>query len=518
MLTSLVRKELIRPDRASLPGEDAYRFRHLLIRDAAYEALPKAIRADLHERFAHWLEERGHDLVELDEIVGYHLEQAYRYRTELGPVGEEGVALGRRAGERLLAAGRRAGDVRGDLPAAANLLERASDLLPADDSGRLDAQPELALALTGTGEFARAERVLHEAIETAERTADELTEARARLSLVFLRLHTDPATDNESARAETARLIPVFERLGDDRGLAQVWWNVGKVEMWLGRCEAGAEALLRSLSFAHRAGDRRARRQALVWLLLAYTFGPLPADEGRKRVEEIRRDPDAAGEVEAMALASEGTFEAMRGRFDEARQRMAVGRSHYKELGFALDWAGSSMLSGRIELIAGDPVGAERQLREGYEELERIGETGYLSTVAGLLAEAVRLQGRLDEAVHFSEVCERAAGRDDFDSQGAWRSVRALALSEQGAFAEAERLAREAVDLLDPTDFLMNRADAHTALAAVLRLAGRPEEAVAELQAAVELHERKGDVVSAGRARVLLDELAPGGLPAVDGT
>ena len=387
-----------------------------------------------------------------------------------------------------------------------------------DDSGRLDAQPDLAWALSETGKFARADRVLHEAIEIAERTADELTEARARMSLAFLRLQTDPATDHEGARAETERLIPVFERLGDDRGLAQVWWSIGKVEMWLGRCEVATEALLRSLSFAQRAGDRRARRRALVWLLLGYTFGPLPADEGMKRVEEIRRDPDAAGEVEAMALISEGAFEAMRGRFDEARQRAAAGRSQYKELGYALDWAGSSMLAGRIELIAGDPVGAERQLREGYEELERIGETGYLSTVAGLLAEAVLMQGRLDEAVRLSEVSERAAVRDDFDSQGAWRSARAEALAEQGAFAEAERLAREAVDLLDPTDFLMNRADAHTALAAVLRLAGRTDEAVTELQAAVELHELKGDVVSAGRARVLLDELAPAGLPAVDGT
>ena len=518
LLTSLVRKELIRPDRGHLPGEDAYRFRHLLIRDAAYEALPKATRADLHERFALWLEERGPDLVELDEIVGYHLEQAYRYRTELGPLGEEGVALGRRAGKRLLAAGRRAGNVRGDLAAAANLLERASDLLPVDDSDRLDAQPDLAWALSETGELSRADRALHGAIEIAERTADELTEARARLALAFLRLQTDPATDHEGARAETARLIPVFERLGDDRGLAQVWWNVGKVEMWLGRCEVGTEALLRSLSFAQRAGDRRARRSALVWLLLGYTFGPLPADEGMKRVEEIRRGPDAPGEVEAMALISKGAFEAMRGRFDEARQHAAAGRSQYKELGFALDWAGSSMLAGRIELIAGDPVGAERQLREGYEELERIGETGYLSTVAGLLAEAVLMQGRLDEAVGLSEVSERSAVRDDFDSQGAWRSARAEALAEQGHFAEAERLAREAIDLLDPTDFLMNRADAHTALAAVLRLAGRPDEAVAELQAAVELHERKGDVVSAGRACVLIDELAPAGLPAAEGT
>ena len=83
-LAALVRHELIRPDRAQLAGDDGYRFRHLLIRDAAYDALPKTVRADLHARFADWLDDHGHALVERDEIVGYHLEQAARYRAELG--------------------------------------------------------------------------------------------------------------------------------------------------------------------------------------------------------------------------------------------------------------------------------------------------------------------------------------------------------------------------------------------------------------------------------------------------
>ncbi len=88
-----MRKELLRPDRTQLAGDDAYRFRHLLIRDAAYEALPKSTRADLHERFADWLEAHGADLVELDEILGYHLEQAHRYRLELGPADERAEQL-----------------------------------------------------------------------------------------------------------------------------------------------------------------------------------------------------------------------------------------------------------------------------------------------------------------------------------------------------------------------------------------------------------------------------------------
>src|SRR5262249_54699903 len=119
-LITLVRKELVRPDRAQLPGDDAYRFRHLLIRDAAYEALPKATRADLHRRFAAWLEQHGQGLVELEEILGYHLEQAARYLAELG---QDDPALALAAGERLGLAGRRAG-WRGDFRSARGLLER----------------------------------------------------------------------------------------------------------------------------------------------------------------------------------------------------------------------------------------------------------------------------------------------------------------------------------------------------------------------------------------------------------
>ncbi|HYT29304.1 MAG TPA: AAA family ATPase, partial [Actinomycetota bacterium] len=114
-LMGLARKDLIRPQRPDFAGEDAFRFRHLLIRDAAYEALPKETRAELHERFAQWLETvAGDRLPEYEEIVGYHLEQAVRYREELGVLDEQHHAVAGRAAGLLLTAGRRALD-RSDL-------------------------------------------------------------------------------------------------------------------------------------------------------------------------------------------------------------------------------------------------------------------------------------------------------------------------------------------------------------------------------------------------------------------
>ena len=128
-LASLVRKGLIRPDKPQLAGEDGFRFRHLLIRDAAYDALPKATRADLHQRFAAWLEDTGSELVELDELLGYHLEQACSYRAELGLPGDDELAAAAR--RRLTAGGQRAAR-RQDYGAAVSLLERAAALVPAD--------------------------------------------------------------------------------------------------------------------------------------------------------------------------------------------------------------------------------------------------------------------------------------------------------------------------------------------------------------------------------------------------
>ena len=159
-LAALVRKEMIRPERAQLPGADAFRFRHLLIRDAAYDALPKQVRADLHERFADWLEREGPRLVELDEIAGWHLEQAVRYRGELGI--EVAPELASRAAEHLAAAGKRANDRR-DLRAADTLITRTLDLLEPDDPRRTGLLFDLASALVQSGELERAEALIAEA-------------------------------------------------------------------------------------------------------------------------------------------------------------------------------------------------------------------------------------------------------------------------------------------------------------------------------------------------------------------
>jgi predicted ATPase len=232
-LTSLVRKEIVRPDKPVFPGDDAFRFRHLLIRDAAYDSLPKTTRADLHERFAEWLESHGQDLIELDELVGYHLEQAWAYRRQLGLPGDNGATLGERAAEHLARGGRRA-VVRGDLSAAVRLIERATSLLPPESRQRLKLLPRLGTALIDTGRWEEAEAVFSDAATTAQTLGDRGVAADARLGLVYIEMHTDAEASHAKARADLEDAKRAFEELDDKAGLARALTELAMLRFWSG--------------------------------------------------------------------------------------------------------------------------------------------------------------------------------------------------------------------------------------------------------------------------------------------
>ena len=143
----------------------------------------KRTRATLHERFASWAEQVNRDRqreTEYEEILGYHLEQAYRYLFQLGPIDDHARTIGERAATKLAATGRRAFE-RGDMAAAANLLERATALLEPLDPRRLALFPELGEALLQVGEFAHAESLLQDAVATAEVASEPTLAANAEL-------------------------------------------------------------------------------------------------------------------------------------------------------------------------------------------------------------------------------------------------------------------------------------------------------------------------------------------------
>ncbi|HEX2031305.1 MAG TPA: adenylate/guanylate cyclase domain-containing protein [Actinomycetota bacterium] len=500
---SLVRKELVRPAASGFRGEDGYQFRHILLRDAAYLGIPKEVRARLHARFAGWLRRSAGDwLPEYEEILGYHLEQAHRYLAELGRVDERGAALAREASEHLRRAGRRAFD-RGDMPAATNLLQRATDLAGSEPV-RLPLLIDLAEALTEVGEFRRADEVLGQALELAAEADDAPRRWLAELARLETRINTDPGKVTADARRLAERAVRFFEAEGDEVGLARAWHVLALARWNDARAADTEEALERAAAHAGLAGDRRQEAEDLSLLSLTASWGPAPVPDAIARTEAILQRAGGHRKVEAFTLVTRGVLEARRGDLDLARELVSRGRAMLRDLGSRVYAAATSHGAGQIELLAGDPAAAEREFRAGFEALETMGEKAYLSTSAGFVAEALCAQGRYEEAERFARISEETADPQDLMSQIQWRSARARVMGHRGRLDEAERLVRDAVMLADGTDFLETRADVRLALAEVLELAGRGAEAAAAIREAADLYERKGNVVSADRARAAL--------------
>jgi class 3 adenylate cyclase/tetratricopeptide (TPR) repeat protein len=505
-LQSLVRKELIRPDRSEARRDDAFRFTHILVRDAAYRGLPKSTRADLHERLVNWFETKEEQSTgEYQTILGYHLEEAHRSLLELRRASERTHTLGRRGGTLLATAGRQA-FARGDMPAAVNLLMRAVTLLPAADRDRLECLPSLAFALLETGDLARLESVAAEMTEAAHASGDPGVEAHAVLLRLWIRLYTNPEGWADDALKEATRTITVFEQLGDEQGLARSWSLLGLVHLYTTQFRRAEDAWERASMHAHRAGNHREEVESLSWVPICVWAGPTPTDEALRRCETVIERARGDKKAVSTALFVQAELEAGLGRFDAAQELLSRARALLQELALTVWIAGPlTQFAGWIELWRGDPAAAERRLRWGHETLSEIGEMAWLPTVDGILAEALYAQGRDDEADGLALGIQESAGSEDVYSQVLWRGVRAKVLARRGSVGEAERLARESVSLVETTDFLHGTWYAHVTLAEVLRRDGRPDEARQAVADAVEAADDKGNVVRARLARDLLD-------------
>jgi class 3 adenylate cyclase/tetratricopeptide (TPR) repeat protein len=494
-LLELVRRDLVEPAVSSIPGEDGFRFRHALIRDVTYAGIPKRTRAELHERFAGWVEQRE----AREELVGYHLEQAYRYREELGAVDDRARSLGERAGDLLTRAGRRA-LTRDDIPAAVNLLERGVALLPRTSGSRGFVLLDVAVALMRSGAFASAEGALEEALDLARADGDRRLELRTLVEREFFRIFTnaDPPTEEIMRIAEEA--IPALEALGDDAGVAKAWHLMSEPPVNACRWGERAAALEHALEYARRAGDAREEARIATALMQAIQFGPTPVDAAIDRAHLFLRESEGDRMFTASILSSLAVLLAMRGEFGEARSQWGEAQGLWGELGMLHRRAIMAIDASQIELLAGDAGAAERELREGYRMLEEIAEIHVRPTVAAYLAAVLAQERRSAEAEEFADFAESHAWEDDIVTQVMWRVARAQIL---GA-AHAERLAREAVDLAAPTDFLELQAAAQLALARLLHEADSPEAAAAAAQARA-IYERKGNVVGAGWAAQLVE-------------
>jgi class 3 adenylate cyclase/tetratricopeptide (TPR) repeat protein len=490
-LASLVRKELIRPDQAIFADDQAYRFRHLLIRDAAYDALPKGRRAELHAAFAGWLEQHGDSLVELNEIAGWHLEQALGYRRELGLPAEESVAD--RAAEHLLAAGGRAA-LRGDYPAAENLLQRAYALLAAGHGRRGRVALALADALLEQGRFDDAEPFVDEAE----------TEAGLEAEAVLVRhrwlMHARPQDVIAYSERSLGPAIAHFERLGDDRLLAKAHIARADVCTLIGLFGPAGDEALAAADHARRADDRGLLTNALVAASGSRLLGPAGRETTESRLSEIG-SADVGPLYEPFELMEAAILAGRGGRFDEARARFQEGLVLLEQFGLATQRHAFSQFTARLELDSGHPAEAVAHLRRARDELERLGERAYRSTCTAYLSDALYADGRSEEAEQMARAAESESADADLVNFAVAHGVRARIAADRGDADAAEQLSESAVGYAFRMDMPIVRADALRCRAHVLKASGRDAEAAVVLDEAIAVYERKGAAAAAAWAR-----------------
>ena len=507
-LMALVRRDLLRPDpEALLPlgaDDEGFRFRHQLIRDGAYAGMSKAERARLHERYAGMLEELpAEQLRALDEVVGYHLEQAHLLWTALGgqPTAEDTAS---RAAFHLAGAGLRAFD-RVDPAATANLLARAATLLPPADPRRIAFLPRLGNALIKLGRFEAGQAAISEAIDATTNGSDPAARVEALLA------HAELAGLKGASVAEmkpyVEEALAIAERTGDPAQLSSAHGALGVLAYGVGRLGEARREGERALVAAQRSGELRPQAQARYLLVLVIWMGTDPtADIDRILAENVAfaREHGRRG-MEALALRAQAIEAARRGRIPEARRLMAESVPIIEDLGLYFFVTETSWCRGHLEFLAGDAAARERLLRENYEQLRAMGERGFLSTTAANLADALVDLGRLDEAEAMCAIAEEAGAEDDMFTQVSVRLVRGRLAAARDTMDEALEFAAGALSLADEGEYYDLRTGSRLVFAQLLLDVGRIEEASARAQEVIDLAQVRGDVIFEGKARNLIE-------------
>ena len=487
-LLSLSRRGLIHAAPDAAPGDDGYRFHHVLLRDAAYETLTKRERAALHERSAAWLDREGPGD---DALVGYHLEQAVLLRRELG---EDADA--ERAGERLGDAAMRAWR-QNDTRAAVGLLRRATDLLAAGEL-RAELLCELAVAELNAGEPGDA---LVRAAEDAQAAGSERVSARIEVEQAAVDFR---AGDLAAAELfETAQdSIRVLTAAGDDRAVGRAWLAVTVVHEWACRYADAAEAA----RAASKSYARAAFSPALVDATLTFSlvFGPTHVRDAIAECGELRDvAPDRLSE--ANVSSSLGALAALEGRFEDARTLCNHARASYEDIGDtrALNavWRTKALL---VVRRAGDLDAAAAIARAATRYFEQHGARAYVSTWAARLAELMYWSGQYEEARRSVVVAREGAVAHDVYVQFLWRSTAAKLAAQEGRAKEADRLSKEALRLAAASDSPLLLADLWVARAEVLQLGGQPAAAREAAEQARTLLREKGDEAGVAEVERLL--------------
>jgi class 3 adenylate cyclase/tetratricopeptide (TPR) repeat protein len=512
-LMALVRKELLRLDEEEAPDIDAidedvrFRFRHQLVRDAAYEGISKHERARLHEVLAEWMEQKLAERLEsLREVIGYHFEQAAIYRREVSGDDEASKRLGQRAATHLEAAARRADGIE-DSVAVLRLLERANQLRGSEDPQRLANLPMLADALHFAGRLHEARAALDEVLASPE--AEPATRADA-LERIWAR--TALGASAAEMRPQVEEALRIRRDLGEPAGIAHALLALSEVAGFIGELKNGYELAEEALGYARQAGHLGLQGRAMSYR--TGTFLNSAESNPDRALSMLEQDLAFAREhgqpaLEGVTLRQIGRLKGERGARAEAKALFERGLAMQRELGWEVGVRGF-WGDALLDYWAGDTVLAAEQLRTVCRDLAAVGERGLLSTAATWLAQGLIDLGETREAEEALHTAEETGARDDVFTQVQLKAARARLVARAGALAEAETMAREAVREADGVEYNQLVPYAHLALGDVLRLARRLDEAAAEWRAMINFVEARGNLLYAGRLRRELAELEQG--------
>ncbi|MDP9273383.1 MAG: AAA family ATPase [Chloroflexota bacterium] len=503
-LMALVRKELVRLDEQAASELDAldeevrFRFRHQLVRDAAYEALPKHERAHLHEVFADWMEQAlPHRLNELHEVVGHHLEQACLYRRSVGGASRAAEDLAMRAATHFEAAAERAHAI-GDMSATTRLIERALALVPLDGPQRLRLLTKMTDPLKEQGR-------LQEALETIEEVlvAPHVDDATRANALENVELLTELGWSAAQIQPRVDEALSIARRIAEPGGVARALNAQMQLAWFRGQLGEQVKIAEEALPLAHEAGDigleAELRYQKFVAPLLQAERTERDDSEMYETLEFARRNGHLALEMGVLQAIAHAHAED--GDYDKAMEFNGRAKAMAADIGMKV-WLVSGASARHIEAWFGHREAALELTQESFRALRDLGEKGYLSTVAAELALQLLDVDRVDEARDAASVAEETGASDDVATQVALDSFRARMLAREGHPVEAERLARNTVVLADSHEFFSIHNTARTALADVLRVNGRVEEAREVIEQLAGFVERRGNPTYAATLRL----------------
>jgi hypothetical protein len=251
--------------------------------------------------------------------------------------------------------------------------------------------------------------------------------------------------------------------------------------------------------------------EAVNFILGAILFGGTPAAQGIAETHAIREQHPDSREIEAWTSRVLGTLIALQGDEHTGRELLEAARAIFTELGHKEALGVLPFSTAHLELRAGDPLAAERELREGLDVLQRMGERGRAGSLAAVLAGVLVDQERIDEAANYVDVAREALPVDDVTGQAMVKMSGARVLAFRGELDEAVRLATGAIALMDTTEEMLTMPDLLLRQADVLELAGRVEDAEAALHRAADAAARKGAVFEERRAKERLAALTASG-------